>query len=184
MNKKVLRVSIFTIGVLLFVLYIFKWIFTKEYALVIQNDKFIAFGNFVDAHHWLRVVLSVITSFVIYWLFLCASLHKWRLNWRECLYVLGAIILCRVFSYIDVNVSTNLSYVVFPILLILCKADMKYGAIIYSFHIMAQALSLSVRGLLNYLFAVNYITILFLGIESYLWLLLFYFIGQNNKKEG
>ena len=185
MNKKVLKASIISIGVLLLILYFCKIFFTKEYAMVVQNDRFVEFGVFVDANKWLRFVLSIVTSFIVYWLFLCGSLHKRYLNWKECLMIIGAIAIYRLIGLVDEAFALNITTIVFPLLLVVCKADCKFGAIIYSFHTIAQALSLSIRGLAKYLLKVNYITIFFLGFECYLWLLLFYCLGQynNTKKE-
>lgn len=185
MNKKVLKASIISIGVLLLILYLCKIFFTKEYAMVVQNDRFVEFGAFVDSHKWLRFILSVVTSFIAYWLFLCASCHKKYLSLLECLYILGMISIYRLVGLWDYNLSSSIMYVSFPVLLLLCKADMKYGAMVYTFHILAQTLSVSIRGLLIYLISVNYITVFFLSVETYLWLILFYFIGQFNniKKE-
>lgn len=179
MNNKVIKImKILTICFLVSD-YFLKMVFPEQFALFIQNEKFIMIGSFIDNHLWLRYICAAITSFITYWLFLCASSGRWYLNKKECLYIIITIVVIRCVSFFDNTLATALQLSSFLILPSTCQCDFKLSAKIYTFHCISQALSLGIRNLQIYLTNANYVTVFFVGIECYFWLLLWYF---DNKK--
>ena len=86
-------------------------------------------------------------------------------------------------DFYDCTISTAISMCSFMFLPALMKGNLTQTAIVYTTHTMCQALSLRIRSLPIYLTNVNFITMFIFGIESYLWLILFYIIF-NYKKEN
>lgn len=179
MNNKVIKVmKILTICFLVSD-YFLKMFFPEQFVFFLQNEKFILIGTFIDNHLWLRYICAAITAFITYWLFLCASSKRWYLSVKECLYILITIIVIRVISLFDNTLATALQLSSFLVLPAIYDCDFKLSAKIYTFHCIAQGLSLGIRNLQIYLTNANYVTVFFMGIESYFWLLLWYFDNKN-----
>lgn len=176
MNKKVLKTMIALVVIFLCALYVLKIFFPEEFVMVIENEQLIKIGAYVDNNLWLHIILACITSFITYWLYLCAVTRKWYLNWKEILMVLGVIAITQTLYSFDetVDLASGISIISMLILPVFSKADLKDVAIVFSIHYMAQLLSTLIRGLPLLLTNVNYMTILLMGIESYFWLILLY----------
>lgn len=185
MNKKVFRVMLTLVITFLLGLYILKIFYPQQFMLSIQNETIVSIGKFIDDHIWLRYIIEAITAFILYWLYCCASAGKKYLKWYECLEILATIIIVRVVSIFDVNISTAISFASFVFLPALTGGNMRNTAIVCTTHFLAQTLSLSIRNLIMYLTDVNYLTTLIMGIECYLWLILFYglfnYKGKNKE---
>ena len=169
-------------------LYVLKIFFPEEFVMVIENEQLIKIGEYVDNNLWLHIILACITSFITYWLYLCAVTHKWYLNWKEILMVLGVIAITQTLYSFDetVDLASGISIISMLILPIFSKASLKDVAIVFSIHYMAQLLSTLIRGLPLLLTNVNYATIFLMTIECYFWLLLFYLyfnIKRRDKNE-
>lgn len=183
MNKKVF-ISMLTLSVIFLVgLYVFKIFFPQEFMMSIQSEKIIAIGTFIDSHEWLYYLCCGLTSFLTYWLYCCACSGRLYLKWYEVLEIVGVIVICRAVNFYDTTLATAISLCSFLFLPAIMKGDLKKTAIIYTTHTMCQSLSLGIRSLPIYLTSVNFITMFIFGIESYLWLILFYIIF-NYKKEN
>lgn len=188
MNKKVLKTMIALVVIFLCALYVLKIFFPEEFVMVIENEQLIKIGEYVDNNLWLHIILACITSFITYWLYLCAVTHKWYLNWKEILMVLGVIAITQTLYSFDetVDLASGISIISMLILPIFSKASLKDVAIVFSIHYMAQLLSTLIRGLPLLLTNVNYATIFLMTIECYFWLLLFYLyfnIKRRDKNE-
>lgn len=184
MNKKVfISMLVLTISFLVG-MYVLKIFFPQEFMMNIQNENLIKIGTFIDNHMWLRYICAGITSFITYWLYCCACSRRLHLKWYECLYIIGTIVIIRLCGlYVDATLRTAISYASFLFLPALIKgSDIKVCGVVYSIHMLAQALSLGIRNLPIYLQNSNYITVLLMTIECYFWLLLCYVIFNYNKR--
>ncbi len=162
--------------------YVLKFFIPDQLVLSIENERLILIGNYIDSHLWVKYLFGTLTSFVIYWLYLCAVCKRWYLNIVQSIIVLIIIGLSNVFSQIDANLYSALSYTSFIILPLLFGAKLKEVAIVYTVHIFSQTLTLSIRNLPIYMTNINVLTIFIVGIESYIWLILFY-IYYNYKEK-
>lgn len=96
--------------------------------------------------------------------------------------ILIVVIIVRVLTFYDVNLSNIISWTSFAFLPALMNGNIKTIAIVFTTHSIAQGLSIGIRNLPMYLTSMNYVTVLFMTLESYFWLLLFYIVF-NYKKE-
>lgn len=166
----IILVIVFLVG-----LYFLKIAFPSEFVMVITNPQLIMIGNYVDTHLWLHICLGIITSFITYWLYLCATTRKWYLNWIEIIIVVCICVLTQVlFYWVDVTLASTLSLCAMICLPIISKAKLTDVAMVFTVHSVAQVMSIKIRGLAMLLTDTNYATIFLMGIESYFWLLLFY----------
>lgn len=183
MNKKVLKTMIALVCVFLCALYVLKIFFPEQFMMTIQNEQLVKIGAYVDAHWWLCELCAIVTSFITYWLYLCAVTRKWRLNWKEIVAVLVTIAVTHGLYELDATLASGVSVIAMFILPAISKARLVDVTVVFSVHYMSQLLSTLIRNLPVLLTSVNYITILLMGLESYFWLLLFY-LYFNLKKEN
>ena len=183
MNKKVLKTMIALVVIFLVALYVLKIFFPEQFVMSIENEKLIAIGNYIDNNEWAYYLFGIVTSFLTYWLYLCAVCKKWYLNWWQCLIVLAVIGASIGFNFVDVNLCSALSYSSFIFLPFIFKAELKPVAIVFTTHIFAQFLTTSIRNLPVYIQYYNSLIFAFLTFECYLWLFLFYIYYNYNKEK-
>lgn len=182
MNKKVfISMLILTISFLVS-FYVLKIFFPQEFMMSIQNEQLIKIGTFINSNEILFYICGGITAFITYWLFLCCCKRKLSLNWKESLVIIAFIVIIRLVSLYDLNISTHISISSFFIIPLIFKYDLKTATIVYTIHGFSQVLSLSIRNLTMYLASGNFITMTLLAFDMYLWLILCYVIC-NYKKE-
>lgn len=182
MNKKVFKTMIALVVIFLIALYVLKIFFPEQFVMSIENEKLIAIGNYIDNNAWAYYIFGIATSFLTYWLYLCAVCKRWYLNWWQCLIVLAVIGASIGFSFVDVNLCSALSYTSLIILPFIFKAELKPVAIVFTTHIFAQFLTTSIRNLPVYIAYYNSLIFAFLTAECYLWLLLFYVYFNYKEK--
>lgn len=183
MNKRVF-ISMLVLTITFLVgLYVLKIFFPNEFIMVIENEKLIAIGEFIDSHIISYYICCGITAFIAYYLYCCACSSRLTLKWYEILEIVITIIIVRVISFYDNNMSTIVSVISFVLLPYLTKGNLKQTAITYSIHSLSQGLSLSIRNLPLYLTNINFITSLLMTLECYFWLILLYIIFNYKKKE-
>lgn len=163
--------------------YFLKIFFPQEFVMAISNEKIVAIGNYIDSHQWLYYLCCGLTAFVTYYLYCGACSERLLLKWYEILEIIGVIVLVRVVSLFDNNVATGIQFASFMFLPYQMKGKFRNAAIVYTTHCLSQNLSLSIRNLPMYLTKTNFATMFVFGIESYLWLSLFFVIYNYKAKE-
>lgn len=182
MNKKVFKTMIALVVIFLVGMYILKIFFPQEFVMAIQNDKIIEIGNYIDTNKWLYYPFCILTSFITYYLFTCATTRQWKLKWWQCLLILGVIGASIGLEFVDINLCTALSYTSFVFVPVICGARAKELGVCYTIHIFSQTLTVSIRNLPMYIQYYNTLFAICLTFEMYLWLVLFY-LFYNYKKE-
>ena len=166
-------------------LYIAKIFFPHEFVMAIENEKIVMIGDFIDSRQWLYDICCLITSFFTYFLYCCSVCHKKITNWKETVLIFGVVIFLNVIYYFDETLYTALSIASFIFLPCIMRGNFKTFAIVFTTHLTAQSLSLTIRGLpLYFTNQPNFITMFFMTVEMYLWLILFYIIYNYKKGEN
>lgn len=171
--------------VFLLACYILKIFLPNEFLLIVSNKNIIKIGNFIDNHKYLKYVLDGLTSFITYYLYLCATCRVLKLSWKRVITVVLCIAITFAVNEFDVTLAMHLNIASMLILPLLFKGNLFTVAIVYSAHGLAQCLSLSIRNYPIYLM-VNSATSTIMILECYFWLLLFYIIFnfKKEKKDG
>lgn len=184
MNKKVLKAMIALVVIFLACLYVLKIFMPEQFVLSVENEIIITIGTYIDNNDWAFYIFGILTSFITYWLYLCAVCRRWYLKWYEILTVLVVIGATLGLSAVDVNLYTALSYSSFIFLPLIFNKNAKLKDIVVCFtiHLFSQALSLSIRNISLYITNPNSITMFLMTLDCYLWLL-FLYIFYNYKKE-
>ena len=168
---------------LLIGMYVAKIFFPEEFVFLIENERIFAIGEYIDNHAWAYYLLGICTSFLTYWLYLCAVCKKRYLNLKESLIVLVIIGISIGASFIGENFSTYMSIYPMIVLPFIMKARLREVAIVYPIHGLAQIFSLEIRQLPMYVQYSNTLSFTLLTFECYFWLLLFYIIFNYKKRE-
>ena len=183
MNKKVLKVMIALVMIFLCAFYVLKIFFPEQFIMVIENERLVQIGEYIDKHLWLYIVIACVTNFITYWLYLCAVTHKWYLNWKEIVMVLCVIALTQGLYEFDETLASGIHIIAMICLPLISSAQLKEVAIVFSFNYLSQLLSTLIRSLPLLLTNVNFMTIFLMTLEQYFWLLLFYLYFNFKKEE-
>lgn len=183
MNKRVFVSMIVLVVAFLFGMYILKFFFPEQFLFAIENETIIEIGNYIDSHAWAYYIVGIATSFLTYWLYLCAVCGKRKLSIKEMAVVLAVIGISIGISFLDeaaVSIVSYISLIALPVLFG-CR-NIKALAIVFGVHILAQYLSLQIRDLPLFMEQTNTFIFLLMTAECYFWLILFYII-YNYKSE-
>ena len=163
--------------------YILKIFFPQQFVVAVENPVLIMVGDFIDSHVWADYLFGIMSSFITYWFYLCAVCHRWYLKWWQCVIVLGVIGTTIGLTFVDYAVYTAFSIASFVVLPFIFKSDLKSVAICYPVHLIAQGLTLAIRNLPVFMTHINNLIIHIVGMESFLWLVLFYFLFNYKNNE-
>lgn len=183
MNRKVFKAMIALVVIFLACLYVLKIFMPEQFVLSIEVKVIVDIGNYIDTHAWADYLFGIMTSFITYWLYLCAVCRRWYLKWYECLIILAVIGVSIGLTFIDVNLYSAFSVITFVVLPLLFKSDLKSVGICFSIHSLSQVLTLSIRNLPMYMNAYDTLSLTLITMDCFVWLLLFYILF-NYKKEN
>lgn len=182
MNKKVFKTMIALVVIFLACLYVLKIFMPEQFVLSVENEIIITIGTYIDNNDWAFYIFGILTSFITYWLYLCAVCRRWYLKWYEILTVFVVIGGSIGLSLWDTNVYSAYSVITFIVLPVIFKSDLKTVATVFTIHSLSQTMSLTIRNLPMYITSPNSLTMFIMTFDCYLWLLLLYFY-YNYKKE-
>ena len=182
MNKKVVKAMLALVVIFLVGLYILKIFIPDKFVMVIENERLVEIGNYIDSHKWAYYLFGIVTSFITYWLYFCATIKKWYLNWWQVLVVFAIIGGSIGLSFYNSALSSAFTIVCMVIVPLLFRGDAKYTLIVFATHSAAQNLTLAIRNLPLYIASFNSLVFFLLTLEMYFWLLLFY-IYPHIKEE-
>lgn len=182
MNRKVIKTMLFLVILELIAWYILKIFMPSEFMLIVNNKQLIQAGQYIDSHLWAYYLFGIGTSFITYWLFLCAVCKKPYLKLKENILILITIGTSIGLSFVDNTIVSIFGFISFVLLPVLLKCnDLKTVSIVFTVHTIAQYLSLQIRELPLYIQYQNSLSFLILTLECYFWLFLFY-LYFNYKK--
>jgi hypothetical protein len=76
MNKNVLKAMVYLCWAYIIAFLIIKVFFPEQLLLVVENQRVIAVGNYVDTHLWLLHLLTYIIRCITFLIFICACCKK------------------------------------------------------------------------------------------------------------
>ena len=192
MNKKVF-ISMLVLTITFLVgLYILKIFFPNEFIMVIENERLIAIGEFIDNHIAIDFILGVILGIIFDYLYFGAVCRKLKLNFKLILIIIVYnIIYNSLYTFLPANIISEYSSIfviastIYMILLpTLFTKELLPLSITYTINSISQLLSLSIRNLNILLTTSNFMTMFLMTIETYLWLVLCLIIFNYKEKEN
>ncbi len=182
MNKKVLKSTIYLCWVFLICFAIIKIFFAEPFVAVVNNEKIITIGRFIDSHIIIKQIVHIATTLLTYQFYLCACCRKWHLDKKQ--YLICAIILIpTVFlNWYFPSIMVGINFVLMFVIPYFLKANYKDVCIFFTAHILGQTLVQFIRSEPMYLLDVNIVTQFICGIDAYIWLLLYYLYSNIYKE--
>lgn len=192
MNKRVF-ISMLVLTITFLVgLYVLKIFFPNEFVMVIENERLIAIGEFIDNHIAIDFILGVILGIIFDYLYFGAVCRKLKLNFKLILIIIVYnIIYNSLYTFLPANIISEYSSIfviastIYMILLpTLFTKELLPLSITYTINSISQLLSLSIRNLNILLTTSNFMTMFLMTIETYLWLVLCLIIFNYKEKEN
>lgn len=192
MNKRVFVAMIVLTITFLVGLYVLKIFFPNESIMVIENEKLIVIGEFIDNHIAIDFILGVILGIIFDYLYFGAVCRKLKLNFKLILIIIVYnIIYNSLYTFLPANIISEYSSIfviastIYMILLpTLFTKELLPLSITYTINSISQLLSLSIRSLNILLTTSNFMTMFLMTIETYLWLVLCLIIFNYKEKEN
>ena len=180
MNKKVFVSMLILCIVFLTGLYIAKIFFPNEFVIVVQNQILVKIGDFVDKHLWISYIVGVLLGCLFDYVYFGAVCRKYRLDWKLIAILVGYNLVYQgvytftpkelLAEHIQIMVALSVVYMIFVPMFF--TIELKPLAITYSVNYASQSTSLYIRGLSTLLTTANFLTMLLMTAETYLWLVL------------
>lgn len=181
-NKKLFNTIIILIWTTIVAFLVAKIFFGEYVAIAYSNPFLVKIGQFIDNHFWLKRFCYFLTTFVTYYLYLCACCQVWKLKWKQLGIITPILLVMQVVKYFEPTIGGMLDYA----FMLACPYFLgaKYKTVIYIFtaHTLSQLIVGYARNIPVYAVNMNFMTMFLLGIDAYLWLILYYV--YSNKLKG
>ena len=184
MNKKLSLFLLALCSTYLIVFYILKIVCPEWVLLQVTNPTIVRIGRFFQSSIWLMRTFQILTTFITFYLFICAARGKFGLKWYEALYLLAAATINQTITDYLTQYAVHTSVSLMLILALLCKGKLLYATpsfVIYGF---ASQLMLTIRGFETILQTFNIATGLVLGLDAWVWLFVFALIFNIKEREN
>ena len=184
MNKKVLWSMIVLLWVFLIGFSVIKLFFADWFVAVVENERIVQIGNFIDTHLYARLLADVALSVLTLHFYLCACKKVWSLSLRWYItVVIYAATLNVCYLYMP-YLAMSLDLIGLVVLPLLMQAERKQTIAVFILHQIAQPLTLIIRSAPLYLVDTNYATQFVLIFDLYVWLTLYYLHSNLYKEES
>lgn len=182
MNKRVLKTMIYLCWAFLLAYALLKTVWADKFAIVISNENIIRIGAYIDSHIWLQQIVHFIFTCLTYNFYLCACCKKWHLSIKEYILTLIAIIPNQVITFYFPLIGSSLAFVIMFGLPYFLKSNYKDVVIIFTAHTIGQLLISVIRSKDIIYIDNNTLTMLVMGIDQYIWLILYYLYSNIYKE--
>ena len=186
MNYRIAKTMLILCVVYLIGLYILKFIFPELLLQTITSPTILRLGEMMSRYKILEHALKLLSSFLTYYLFVCASSGRFKRTWLEMFYIVLGVAICKVVVEFLPDLYTHTSISVMFILALLCKGNLKKTAIAFVLHGYCSQFLFLIRGFETVVIYVNSISGFLINIEGLFWLALLgiIFYIKENKENG
>ena len=183
MHKKVLKSVIHLMWLFIIGFCVLKIFFPEKLLLVIENEKVLLVGKFIDENWSMKMAADVLLGLLTYHFYLCACKQCKKLqNWQY--FVLAAYMILIEIGYMwNPTVATILdlaALISFPVVI---GSKLGQSIPIFFIHHIGQLGLLYIRSAPLYMVDNNYATLILLVLDGYCWLMLYYLYSNLHKEE-
>lgn len=186
MNIKIAKTLLVLNIVYIVAFYIIKFMFPDFLLLQITDPNVLKLGSFIESSKVTSEIYYFLSTFLTFYLFVCASTGKFKRKWYELIYIAVAVIINNLttdfFPELCVHTSTSLMF----LLALLCKGKMLYSVPAFVTYGYLSQFLFSIRGFEAIILNINIASGIILGLECYVWLFLFslLFYLKESKDNG
>ena len=182
MNYKVAKTMLILCIVYLVGFYILKFAFPELLLQVISSQALVNFGEALKVWSGFSHIIRILTSFITYYLFVCASTGKFKRTWLEMVYIVIGTAICKLFVEFLPELFTHTSISVMFILALLCKGKLLNATITFVIHGYLTQFLLSIRGFETVLMFMNDVSGFLINVEVDVWMILLALIFYFKEK--
>ena len=184
MNIKIAKTMLILCIIYIIGFYILKFIFPETLLLVVTDPNILAFGEFIESWTGYYHIYQVLSSLLTFYLFVCAARGSFKLKWYEFLYLLAAVVICKLVAMFAPDFYTHTSTSCMLLLAVLCKGKLLYSTLSFTIHGFLSQFLFSIRGFETIITKINVASGFVMSIECFIWLtllgLLFYLKEKKN----
>lgn len=184
MNIKIARTLLILCIVYIVAFYVVKFIFPDFLLLQITDTNVLNFGNFIESGIVYKYIYYMVSTFLTFYLFICASRGSFKLNWKELIYLLIATALCKAVNELIPELYVHTSTSCMFLLAFLCKGKLSYSAITFTIHGFLSQFLFSIRGFETIISKINIASGFILSIECYSWMLILSLLFYLKEKKN
>lgn len=168
--------------------YILKFIFPEHLLLAIADDNVLRVGKFIESSTTTLHLYQVLSSFLTFYLFVCASKGSFKLRKRDFWYILIAVVVCKAINMFLPELYVHSSTSAIFLLSLFCKGKLGYTTITFVTHGFLSQFLTQIRGFGSIVYKINIASGLVLSFECFIWLilfgLLFYLMEKKNGRNS
>lgn len=184
MNRKLSLSLLALCSAYLIAFYIIKFAFPEWLLLQVTHPAIVRVGQFFQSSIWLMKSFQIFTTFVTFYLFVCAARGKFSLTLYEALYILAASVINKVVTIYLVEYAVHTSTSLMFLLVVLCKGKIQYAVPSFVVYGYATQMMLKIRGFATILKTFSVATGTILGIEAWVWLFVFTLIFKMKEDKN
>lgn len=186
MNNRIAKTFLILSCVYMAIFYVIKFAFPQYLLLQITDPNIVAFGKFIGGSKILTFIFTLITNYITFYLFACSSRGSFKINKMEFLYIFVCALINKVVGMFLPSLAVHTSTSLLFVLAILCKGNFVYTTISFIVYGYASQFLLTIRGFETIIQFVSVATGVVLGVECWVWLIIFTLIFKirEEKKYG
>lgn len=188
MNIKIARTMLVLCGLYIVGFYILKFVFPDKLLLIVVDPNILQIGALIDGNPIYLHICNIITTFITFYLFVCASRGSFKLNWKDLILLIAGVAINKCVAEFLPELYTHTSISIMLLLAMFCNGKKEYfvpAFVIYGF---AEQFLLSIRGFETIIVKMNSASAIVLMLECWVWLvmfaLLFYLMEKRNGTVG
>ena len=172
MNYKIAKTMLILCVVYLVGFYILKFILPSVLLQTITNPTILRLGEFMSKYKIFELIFKTLSSFIVIFLFTCASCGKFKFTCLEIVYIACGTIACRIVAVFVPTFYTHTSTAMMFIVAMLCKGKLSYATISFTIHGYLSMFLFEIKGFESVVLFINNISGFMLALEGYFWLIL------------
>jgi hypothetical protein len=186
MNDKIAKTMLYLCIGYLSVFYVLKFFFPELLIQVISSPALIRLGEFIGIWVGFEYIVRIISNFIVFYLFACASCGKFKFEYWKLLIILGFAIANNIVSDLLPELYTHTCISFMLITALICNAKLDYVVISFVVHGYLSQFLAKIRGFETIFVYINAVSGILLNLEVDVWLLLltiiFYFKENKNGR--
>lgn len=184
MNKKIAKTLLVLSILYISAFYIIKFIYPQFLLNQLVDPNVLKLGTFVESNIFLLYFCRFLTTFIVFYLFVCAGSGYFKLKLKEFIFVILASIVSIVVTTFLPTLMTHTSTSLMLLLALICRGKKEYFIPTFIAHGYLSMFTNTIKGFETIIMNINAVNGIMLGIEGWVWLFIFslvFYLKENRK---
>lgn len=184
MNYRIAKTMLGLCVIYLVAFYILKFAFPEILIQAITHPTLLRLGEFLRIWRGFDYIIQLMTSFVTFYLFACASSGKFKYSLRQWITLCIIVIMCNLIFYLLPEIYTHTCISLMFVTALFLDGNLKYATISFSIHGFLSQFLLSIRGFETIMMYFNAVSGILINLEGFIWLILLSIIFHIKEKNN